>query len=178
MNTSLIVSPGTLPPGNVGGGPRWGFTGELMLRACASVESNELWSLLETFSFTDRRGRTFTAPKGMLTDLASIPLMFRELFAGIDHRKAGAIHDALYLFAMIYGLSRRECDRLFGEMCECLGAGGVLEWMAETGLSLGGWHSWNECRQLGVRWADFDTSRLSAQEIADYRQRYDLDRAA
>jgi len=157
---------------------KWGFTGELLLRAYPSRESNELWSLLENFSFTDRKGRTFTAPKGMVTDLASIPAMLRDLFSGVEHRMAGTIHDALYLLAKLFNLTREECDQLFGEMCEFLGASAVIEWMAQTGLRVGGWHSWNECRELGIRWADFDTSRLSAQEISDYRVRYDLDRFA
>ncbi|MFJ3685590.1 DUF1353 domain-containing protein [Pseudomonas sp. NPDC090208] len=174
MEPVVVIGAGRAP---VGGAIKWGFSGELLLKAYHTHESNELWSLLENFSFTDRKGRTFTALKGMVTDLASIPALFRELFASIDHRLAGAIHDALYLFAVQYRLTRSECDQLFGEMCECLGASQVLEWMAETGLQVGGWHSWNECRELGVRWADFDTSKLSAQEIADYRARFDLDRA-
>lgn len=156
----------------------WGFSGELLLKALRTHESNELWALLDSLSFTDRKGRTFTAPKGMVTDLASIPVVFKALFSSIDHRLAGAIHDALYLLAVEYQLTRSECDQLFGEMCECLGATGAVPWLAETGLRLGGWHSWEECRQLGVRWGDFDTSRLSAQEIAEYRARYNLDRFA
>lgn len=173
MDGVVVLGGGRAP---VGGATKWGFSGELLLKACHTHKSNELWSLLENFSFTDRKGRTFTALKGMVTDLASIPTLFRRAFSSIDHRMAGAIHDALYLFAKLYNLTRRECDQLFGEMCECLGASSVLEWMGETGLRVGGWHSWDECRQLGVRWADFDTSRLSAQEIADYRLRFDLDR--
>ncbi|NWA11954.1 DUF1353 domain-containing protein [Pseudomonas gingeri] len=175
---AMPVVTGSVGPRTKDGQRNWGFTGELLLRACRAHDSNELWSLLEQLSFTDRKGRTFTAPKGMVTDLASIPAVFKTLFAGIDHRLAGAIHDALYLFAMNYRLTRVECDQLFGEMCECLGASGVLKWMAETGLRVGGWHSWEECRTLGVRWGDFDTSRLSAQEISDYRLLYDLDRFA
>lgn len=158
--------------------PKWGFHGDLLLKALHTTESNQLWAMLESLSFTDRKGRTYTAPKGMVTDLASIPSIVKELFDGIDHRLAGAIHDALYLLALQYRLTRNECDQLFREMCEYLGASNAVQWMAETGLRIGGWHSWDECRALGVRWADFDTSRLSAQEIADYRALYDLDRLA
>lgn len=161
-----------------GAGLKWGFSGELLLKAFRTYESNALWSLLGDFSYTALSGRTFTAPKGMVTDLASIPVLFKSMFSNFDHRLAGVIHDALYLFALRYGLTRAECDDLFQEMCACLGASDAAQWLGHTGLQVGGWHSWDECRQLGVRWGDFDTSQLSAQEIADYRLLYDLDRFA
>jgi hypothetical protein len=41
-------------------------------------------------------------------------------------------------------------------------------------LELGGWHSWDECQQAGVTWADFDVSVLSGEEIADYRHRFNI----
>lgn len=153
-----------------------GFIGSLSLKAINARGSNELWSLNEDLSFIDSNKRIFTAPKGMVTDLASIPGALKSAFSDIDHRPAGAIHDALYLFAPEYGLSRAQCDTLFVEMCRRLGAGSTLQWMAGKGLQLGGWHSWDECRRLGVRWGDFDTSQLSANEIASYRGRFNLDR--
>lgn len=124
--------------------------------------------------YVDHRGITYEAPRGMLTDLASIPVLLNGLFTTVDHRLPGVIHDARYMLSKVTGEKRADLDSLFAEMCCLQGANALQAAAVRGGLELGGWHSWAECQAQGVTWADFDVSVLSDAEIADYRVRYGI----
>lgn len=152
--------------------PKQGFSGPPILRPFRSAESNDLWTLMNTVYYVDSRGRTFEAPRGMLTDLASIPALLNGLFATVDHRLPGVIHDARYMLSPVTGEKRADLDGLFAEMCGLQGANALQAAAVRGGLEIGGWHAWDECQAQGVTWADFDVSVLSDAEIADYRVRF------
>lgn len=152
--------------------PKVGFDITPRFRPFRSLEANNLLTLMDTFRFTGSDGKVYEAPRGMLTDLASIPALAQWAFANVDHRLPGAMHDAQYLISRITGAKRHDLDKLFAEMCGVMGATDFQQGALHGALDLGGWHSWNECQELGVTWADFDVSVLSDQEIFDYRERF------
>jgi hypothetical protein len=144
------------------------------LRPYRTLASNKLYAVLDTFRYTDSKGKVWEGPRGMLTDLASIPDLAQWAFGNVDHRVPGAMHDAQYLLSKVTGVQRHTLDQLFAEMCGTMGANEAQQAALHAGLDLGGWHSWNECQAAGVTWADFDVSLLSDQEIADYRVRFKI----
>jgi len=151
-----------------------GFTEQPILRPFRSKESNRLFTLMNQPAFIDSKGVRHETVKGMLTDLASIPMLAQGYFGNVDHRGPGAIHDAGYMLSKVTGKSRAELDVLFEEMCLAQGATSLQGQLLRTGLELGAWHAWDQCQAAGVTWADFDVSVLSAEEIADYRVRFNI----
>jgi hypothetical protein len=150
------------------------FTEPPVLRPYRSQNSNRLYTLMNAPAFIDADGVEHKAVRGMLTDLASIPTLADGLFSNVDHRGPGVIHDAGYMLSKVTGAKRADLDRLFEQMCLTQGATSLQGQLLRTGLELGGWHSWDECQQTGVTWADFDISVLSDEEIADYRVRFNI----
>lgn len=154
--------------------PKLGFTEAPLLRPFRSQASNRLYTLMNSPAFIDANGVEHRAPRGMLTDLASIPTLADGLFSNVDHRGPGVIHDAGYMLSKVTGAKRPDLDRLFEQMCLTQGATSLQGQLLRTGLELGGWHSWDECQQAGVTWADFDVAVLTSEEIADYRTRFNI----
>lgn len=155
-----------------------GFSGLPLLRPYGVHESSDLMTLMEHFYYTDARGQVHWAPKGMISDGASFPRRAERFFDGFNAWLAGLIHDSMYLLSTVTKVSRKDSDALFGEMVVFTGGSGLQGWLGQTGLDLGGWHSWGECQKFGVRWSDFDTSVLDHHEIAWYRKEFNLDRGA
>ncbi|MDH1403682.1 DUF1353 domain-containing protein [Pseudomonas sp. GD03730] len=154
--------------------PKQGFSGQPILRPFRSAQSCELWTLMNTVYYVSQDGRTYEAPRGMLTDLASIPALAGGLFRGVDHRLPGVIHDARYLLSPVTGEKRADLDSLFAEMCLLQGASPLQGKALHAGLDLGGWHAWDDCQAAGVTWGDFDVSVLTDEEVADYRVRFKI----
>ncbi len=115
------------------------FSGALDLRAYKPGE----WVLLEPFRYHARNGREFTVPRWFVTDLASIPWLVDPLFDSLDHRKAGVVHDWIYCSQQV---SRAEADELFREMLEVLGVGVIKRNLMYSGLRVGGWYRYNQCK--------------------------------
>lgn len=129
---------------------------------------------MNTIYYVDKNGVSYEAPRGMLTDLASIPTLASGLFSNVDHRAPGVIHDARYMLSRVTGEKRADLDSLFAEMSVLQGANEAQRFALQSGLEIGGWHAWDECQQAGVTWADFDISVLSDEEIADYKVRFNI----
>ena len=143
-------------------------------RPFRSVGANNLWTLLDTFRYTAVDGRIYEAPRGMLTELASIPVVAGWAFDKVDLRLPGAMHDAQYLISTITGAKRHDLDRLFAEMCGVMGGTEIQQGLLHAGLDVGGGASWDKCQKAGVTWADFDVAILTDSEIADYRARFNI----
>ena len=98
-----------------------GFVGDLVARLVADDESG-VWELIEPLSFTSAvAGVTITAPPGHRTDFCSVPrvpLAYDML--GNRARKAGAIHDRLYV---THELPREMADQVLREMLQLDGVG-------------------------------------------------------
>lgn len=79
--------------------------------------------LIDDFWFDDRSGRRWTAPKGLVTDGASIPQALWTLvgspFTG-DYRRAALVHDQACKLAAS-AAERRSADRMFYEACRAGG---------------------------------------------------------
>lgn len=103
------------------------------------------WKLLHYFRYVSSVG-TITVPTGFLTDLASIPKAFRNIFdpAG-PWMPAAIIHDYLYTKSAdrLFPVTRKQADDIFKEAMWNLGIG--LErniiWAA---VRIGGWTSWKK----------------------------------
>jgi hypothetical protein len=84
---------------------------------------------------------TFCAPKGMETDLYSIPGPLRGLlFRSQSYVEAAVLHDAAYRGLMVGAkLTRREADDLLLEIMAEMGAPRTLRWTIWSGVRVGGW---------------------------------------
>jgi len=73
--------------------------------------------------------RSITVPAGMLTDLASVPRLFRGFVGRVGpHLEAAIVHDYLYLaWQLIEGHGAREADRNFADRL-------MLAGMKESGV--------------------------------------------
>lgn len=97
------------------------FIGDLVAKLIEDDESG-VWELQEPFAFeSDVAGVTITAPVGHKTDFCSVPRVpFAYLMLGDRARKAGAIHDRLYV---THELPREIADRVLKEMLKLNGVG-------------------------------------------------------
>lgn len=97
------------------------------------------WLLLSPLVYTTRAGDTFEVPAGFVSDLASIPKVFRTLVGRQDGpwAPAAVIHDFLYRTAIV---PRGEADRIFREAMEELpGISWLQRWAMWAALRVGGW---------------------------------------
>lgn len=96
------------------------------------------WILLEEVTYTDKAGRKWVAPAGMVTDLASIP---RELWSLVGspgtgrYRMAAVFHDAAYRTP---GVSKADADRMLRECSIECGTSEELADIIYEGVRLGG----------------------------------------
>ncbi len=86
--------------------------------------------------------RQFTVPKGMLTDLCSIPRIFRIMFGRVGPwLEAAIVHDALFcLWQLFDGREPTEHDWLFANAVmdaglKSAGVGRVTRWLFRQALS-------------------------------------------
>ena len=112
------------------------FTG--LLYAMEGPKSEE-WTLTEVLGW---RGSTLSAdvPARFITDLASIPRLFRGLIeVNGAHRRAAVLHDYLYVMQTV---SRAEADRAFLEAMAWLGVGFIKRQAMYQAVRLGGGAAW------------------------------------
>ena len=109
------------------------FMSALVLQAGESRE----WILCEPFSYMTGAGEIITVPVGFITDLASIPAPFRNIFAvnGL-HRRAAVIHDHLY---SIKNKKRIDADNIFNEAMGVCGVPTIKRWLMYRAVRLFGW---------------------------------------
>lgn len=98
-----------------------------------------------------------TVPRGFITDLASIPRLFRNILdVNGRSRRAAVLHDWLYC---VQSTTREEADLLFLQALQAEQVG----WLSHVyyrAVRLGGRRAWGN-RLMGVTISDFaDPSRL------------------
>lgn len=106
----------------------------------------------DDFIYTTNDSVTIKCPKGMHTDLASIPRAFRWLFKGHNRYTYGAIpHDYLYgekgefyTDDALIRWDRKKCDQVLYESCINAGAKKWRSWMIYMAVRAGGWIVWNK----------------------------------
>lgn len=82
----------------------------------------------------------YYVPKGYGTDLASVPVGFRNIASKVDAVEASVIHDHAYETRT---MPRAEADRLFLEIMEASGIGWVKRNLMYSAVRMGGWVIWN-----------------------------------
>ena len=118
------------------------FIGELDLR----FHGADHWELLAPFGYETDDGVVITAPKGMITDLASVPDVARSLVSecGVI-TKAAVIHDYLYVEKQAGGqpISREYADDVMLEAMTDDGVDFHIRNLVHAAVRLGGGEYWN-----------------------------------
>lgn len=108
------------------------------------------FQLLNAFAYTTLvfgAPKMIQAPKGFITDFASIPRLFRSLIpVNGKHRGAAVIHDYLYRTAAEHDYSRKDCDRVFLEGMLTAKERKWRAWIMYNAVRAGGWIYFNQIR--------------------------------
>lgn len=109
-----------------------------------AADDDHEWLLDQHFViYITSNDSTITVPKGFVTDLASIPSVFRWL-PGMSptgsSRKAAVLHDYLYA---IQDRSRAQADDLFLTALEACDVSWLVRRAMYVGVRAGGWVAWN-----------------------------------
>lgn len=84
------------------------------------------WKLQRELRYQSRADGVFTVPAGIITDLASIPHIFRVFLSPAGkYARATVLHDWLYKTRSV---SRETADALLLEGSEALGVGRLTRW--------------------------------------------------
>src|SRR6185437_4888694 len=118
------------------------FIGKLVVELVDDIQ-DATWSLTEDFSYqSDVAGRTFTAPKGFVTDFCSVPnIPIVHEILGDRARKAGTIHDFLYTWP--HPVTRDVADKVLLEMLAVNGVSDADAQLIYDGVRLGGAGHWD-----------------------------------
>lgn len=110
------------------------------------------WVVLLALIYMAKDGVRHIVPRGFVTDLASIPRLFRDLFDvnGLS-REPAVLHDFLYC---IQYTTRAEADALFLEALEAVGVGRAARYAMYLAVRSGGWMYWGK-RDEGITQEDF-----------------------
>lgn len=104
----------------------------------------DLWWLDRSMAYRRRDGILIIAPKGYITDDASIPKVL-DWIPALDRqgltRLPGAMHDALYTLGRTKG--KAFADDTLREMCEVAGLSRFWAGVIYQGVHLGGAGAWN-----------------------------------
>ena len=134
------------------------FGGELVLVLLDADDRPEirdgrsLWRLERDLIYRTTEGETVTIPQGFVTDLASVPRLFWDLFPPDGPwTEAAVVHDALYFtrggadlwqgrrcISRAAPYSRAECDGVLREAMADLGVGVIQRTLIWAGVRVGG----------------------------------------
>ena len=129
------------------------FLSELEIKSCPGNES--LWELESPLIYESDLAGMITVPKGLYTDLASVPRVPLIYIAwGNRAHRAAVVHDYLYRIDATPALSYSLCNAVFREAMEATGASFKIRWPMWCGVFLGGWTSYHKKR---VDWHPGDT---------------------
>jgi len=112
------------------------------------------WVVTDPLIGLRNNGDKIIAPRGFITDLASIPSPFRGVFNVNGLLRAPAVlHDWLYCSQRY---SRAESDRIFLEAMESRGVGRATRYAAYAAVRAFGWVYWSKRKAaLGLGAEDF-----------------------
>lgn len=90
---------------------------ELMKFDCRYYEDDK-FIMGSHYRYKIKNGRLIDIPKGFITDLASVPKLFRNICNtyGKNYTRAAVVHDYLYAHGWAMGFSRKDCDDIFLEI--------------------------------------------------------------
>ena len=103
---------------------------------------DDLWLLLQPFSYTKDDGTVWTAPDGMSTDLASIPRFAWNIMPPFGrYTGAAVLHDFLY---QTQPCTREEADLLLAEMMDCAGVPHTERMAIYEAVKVGAQAAWDK----------------------------------
>ncbi len=107
------------------------FEGELDLRHLKEPIDGKWFKTLDSFWYISEDNVGYQVPRGVHTDFASIPRVFRGLISRTGrHGKAAVLHDYLCGY---YKVTRKEADKIFLEAMKTLDVG----WLKRRTMFLG-----------------------------------------
>mgnify|MGYP003650434806 FL=1 len=91
-------------------------------------------------------GVRYVVPKGFVTDLSTIPPIFRFLVRFNKVDVAGTLHDRLYQTGEV---SRIKADAIWRQVAQSgeASANPFQSWTGWLGIRLGGWKAWRKYRR-------------------------------
>ncbi|MCH2089150.1 MAG: DUF1353 domain-containing protein [Pseudoalteromonas sp.] len=117
------------------------FSGDPKTKWITESGSDRYMLLVEEFSFTDREGKVWNAPKGAVIDGASIPKALWSIvgppYVG-DYRRASIVHDVACVEAKNKN-ERRAADRMFYQACRSGGCSRRASIILYLGVRIGAW---------------------------------------
>lgn len=100
------------------------------------------WKVVDPFTFFPDGYRSVTVPVNLVTDFASIPQIFWNIYPKDGQwDQAAVVHDYLYT---IKDRPRQECDRIFWQGMIALGVGWWTAGTFYNSLRVFGWIAWNK----------------------------------
>lgn len=108
-----------------------------------SKDGRGTWLLLDPLVYeSDLGGIIVEAPRGFVTDLASVPrIPFAYLLTGGIGHAAAVVHDCLYT---THATTREMADDIFYEALLVLEVPGWQAWLMWAGVRVGGGGSWHD----------------------------------
>lgn len=117
-----------------------GFQTELDIR-----KNGRVGTLLAPLIYITKAGLTIEVPAAFVTDFASVPRLFWNIFPPWGkYSKAAVVHDYLYV---IGGCTRAYADYIFLEAMEVLGVNICTRRIMYSAVRAGGWIYWNRNRE-------------------------------
>ena len=102
---------------------------------------DDLWVLLQAFSYSTDAGVVYTAPAGMKTDLASIPRPLWNIMPPFGrYTGAAVIHDFLY---QTQPSTKEEADHILAEAMDANGVPHAERMAIYDGVKFGGQPAWD-----------------------------------
>lgn len=131
------------------------FSGQLIVRPLADGDS---WVLMDDLAYKANDGRSIVAPRGFITDFASVPQFLWWWTAPWGrHGFAGIVHDWLYY---IQDVSRADADALFREIMGKLGVRPTKAWLMWVAVRGPGFFAWQansrRTERKGPGWKQVD----------------------
>ena len=105
---------------------------------------SRIFEITQPFRYISSIG-LITVPVGFLTDGASVPKVFWNIFQPFgSYFPAALIHDFLYSKASRRALTRAECDRIFHEAMQDIGVGWLTRRVIYRAVRIGGKRSFKK----------------------------------
>ena len=143
-----------------------GFTGPLVIEEIGI----ETWRVVEPFSFLSKNGLLVDVPQGFITDLASVPKVFRSVVPQIGYwNQAAVVHDLLYRHhrdGLDTTILKQHADYLLLEGCRVKAAlynvpdSERKDWLLYGGVRAAGLESWETPEERIERLARFDNAGI------------------
>ena len=108
-------------------------------------EDETHWKVAQGFVYTSPTGTVVTVPDGMITDLASIPRLFWNIYPPQGpYLPAALVHDYLYASHRAGSdlFTRKQADQILLAGMEELGVSWLTQTVVYRAVRLGGWGAW------------------------------------